>query len=563
MRIVQLVRARPSAPLALKACLWNTKCAPPGRCLPPPRPKTKVLHGFSNNAAEGTLPGYTLEKSGRALPCLLILYMRNVATLSGLPSPAGEGFADMPAVGQLAQLPPLSLLHRLGMAHANGHLLLESEGGQLGFVFQKGKLAATSSTWPEDMPERWLLAEDLLSPLEVVAPGFHIESWLPAQLARGKTQRARLFRCLQSAATHTLARALGWTQGSYAWEAALPARLMPLWDKEEEPEENHWHWLLPAARALPEVFLRERLAAVWRLPWQPGPHACEAESLPWQAQEREAVRRLKLCHIPAKAVPHAGELGIYVNVAFVLWQADIWKPAPPLQGGGISETEAWEEKLKATQKAWEGKDAFSILGLGQEAQGPEIKRAYFSLVRQFHPDKLPPKASQSTKQVAAELFAQLGAAYRCLSNEEERAALLLKLADATQEASLGLEALLSAESLFKKAARMVASRRFAQALPLLEAALKLNPMAAECWAHLGYAKRFLPGHGEKAALVDLEKAKQLNPALPDTYYFLGRLAKLRKEATQAKAFFEECLSLEPKHTEAQQELLLLVKHEMA
>jgi len=498
----------------------------------------------------------------------------------------------MPAMGQLNGVSPLGLLNRLGMAHAHGHLVLENENGCLRFVFQQGRLGATQSTWLQETPERWLLAEDLLEPRELCLPGFHIGQWLTENISAGKVDASRVLQCLECAAKQTLARAMAWNQGNYVWKDTPPEVRVPLVVK------DNWSLFLSAARALPEDFFKQRLEAFWTLPWKQVLHSINSETLPWHAEELEAVHRLKLCETPAKAVPHADALGLYARVAFVLWQAEIWMPtsaspcvcvsktpgekpmdatpeqpaasAPEKPADHSAEKDAfekpgensavdaeWQAKLKAMQKAWEGKDAFSILGVAQEAQPSEIKRAYFTWVRQTHPDKLPPGVSENTKKVAADVFAQLGEAYRCLSNEEERTALLLKLSGGNSEEHLGLETLLASESLFKKAARMVASRRFLEALPVLQEALKLNPEAAECWAYLGYAKRFIPGHGEQAALGDLEKAKQQNPAFPDTYYFLGRLAKLRKETALAKQFFEQCLSLAPHHVEAHQELRLL------
>ena len=490
--------------------------------------------------------------------------MKDSLSSSFLPPPACGAFAPLPATGPLGCVSALGLFNRLGLAHAQGRLLLENEGGQLAFAFQQGRLEATDSTWPQDRPERWLLANNVLAPMELHMPGFHIESWLAKQLASGKAEVTKLQQCLRSAAEQTLARALQWTQGSYAWQDVFPEVHVPL------AAEDNWPLFLSAARALPEAFLRQHLKPFWTLPWRQGPCAVnfDAEKLPWQPAELEALHRLKLCKVPSEAVPHVGELALYSTVSFVLWQADIWVPTPtPKEAVVASPTESpteeaaldreWAQRLKATQKTWEGEDAFFILGVAHNATPPEIKHAYFALVRQFHPDKLPPEVSEATKKLATDVFAQLGAAYRCLSNEEERSALLSQLAGDKHGEPMELEALLAAESLFRKAARMVASRRFADALPLLQEALQLNPGAAECWAYLGYAKYFLPQHGETAALADLEKAKQQNPAFPDTYYFMGRLARLRKEAALAKALFEQCLALEPQHVEAQQELRLL------
>ena len=62
------------------------------------------------------------------------------------------------------------------------------------------------------------------------------------------------------------------------------------------------------------------------------------------------------------------------------------------------------------------RDYYEILGVGRNASGEEIKRAYRKLAVKFHPDKNPDDAR------AEEKFKELGEAYDVIMDEEKRAA---------------------------------------------------------------------------------------------------------------------------------------------
>ena len=62
------------------------------------------------------------------------------------------------------------------------------------------------------------------------------------------------------------------------------------------------------------------------------------------------------------------------------------------------------------------RDYYEILGVGRNASGEEIKRAYRKLAVKFHPDKNPDDAHAEKK------FKELGEAYDVLMDEEKRAA---------------------------------------------------------------------------------------------------------------------------------------------
>jgi len=62
------------------------------------------------------------------------------------------------------------------------------------------------------------------------------------------------------------------------------------------------------------------------------------------------------------------------------------------------------------------RDYYEVLGLGKDASGGDIKKAYRKKAVQYHPDKNP------DDQSAAEKFKEVGEAYEVLSDDQKRAA---------------------------------------------------------------------------------------------------------------------------------------------
>lgn len=62
----------------------------------------------------------------------------------------------------------------------------------------------------------------------------------------------------------------------------------------------------------------------------------------------------------------------------------------------------------------QGRDFYTILGVGKSANAAEIKKAYRALSLKFHPDKNVDDPS------AVDKFTDVSAAYECLSDPEKR-----------------------------------------------------------------------------------------------------------------------------------------------
>lgn len=80
-----------------------------------------------------------------------------------------------------------------------------------------------------------------------------------------------------------------------------------------------------------------------------------------------------------------------------------------------------------SEDAFEGKEEtashmqlYALLGVGKEATGEEIKKAYKSLVATLHPDKMHHQDDEEVRQAAKEHFIRIQEAYDVLSNPETR-----------------------------------------------------------------------------------------------------------------------------------------------
>ena len=68
----------------------------------------------------------------------------------------------------------------------------------------------------------------------------------------------------------------------------------------------------------------------------------------------------------------------------------------------------------------QGADHFALLGVGVDASPDEIRRVYFGLARQLHPDRLTALGIVDEDRAAQRLFAQINTAFAVLSSPSRR-----------------------------------------------------------------------------------------------------------------------------------------------
>jgi CheY-like chemotaxis protein/tetratricopeptide (TPR) repeat protein len=136
---------------------------------------------------------------------------------------------------------------------------------------------------------------------------------------------------------------------------------------------------------------------------------------------------------------------------------------------------------------------FHALGVDIAADDEEVERAYHEVASRFHPDAFAEYDVADLEDLLTAVQDKVTAAHRVLANEEKRRAylsfLVLKL-ELTGARRAGI--VLDAEIALKRGERALLSRRNAEAVQALRAAVEANAKEPEYHAMLGFAELYDP-----------------------------------------------------------------------
>jgi predicted Zn-dependent protease len=202
------------------------------------------------------------------------------------------------------------------------------------------------------------------------------------------------------------------------------------------------------------------------------------------------------------------------------------------------------------------KNYYELLGVNIDCKKDEIRAAYFGLAKRFHPDAHP-DLDKDIKEKAEDIFATITAAYQTLSDDERRD-------QYDSQIQVGkfqdVKASYDAEVLYRKGEVLLKHKRFDEAQQEFKNAVDLSPDEATYIGALAWA--IFAGTMDKDRVVhdvtkQLQKAIALNPALPQSYYYLGCVYKYAENEGRAEASFLTALKYDPEYTDAKRELRLI------
>ena len=202
---------------------------------------------------------------------------------------------------------------------------------------------------------------------------------------------------------------------------------------------------------------------------------------------------------------------------------------------------------------------FEVFSLTPKADPTQIKVAYFKMAKLYHPDTVPPDAPAALARAKADIFARIGEAQRTLSDDKARAEYIADL-EAGGGDKMDVAQILMAEEMFQKGTIMVKARKFADAVKMLDDAIKANPEEGEFFAWRGYAKFFASADkkaGHVEAMKDINICLKKNERCAPAWYFQGHMAKVLGDLEGAKRHFKKTVQLNPEHLDAQRELRLV------
>lgn len=203
---------------------------------------------------------------------------------------------------------------------------------------------------------------------------------------------------------------------------------------------------------------------------------------------------------------------------------------------------------------------FEILGIVQDADNGSIKKAYFKLAKEYHPDKYH-NNTQKVKSAASDVFTLINAAYTTLSDEKSRGSYKESLkSGAKQDIHQDAANIMNAELQFQKGKVALSRKDYKSAKEAFEWTTRLNPEEGEYKSYLGWTIFNL---SPKDA-AEVKRAKGLvqdgiasSPKQDRAYYFLGVIHRVEGNLDEAESCFNKAVQKNPNMPEALSELRLI------
>jgi DnaJ-domain-containing protein 1 len=212
------------------------------------------------------------------------------------------------------------------------------------------------------------------------------------------------------------------------------------------------------------------------------------------------------------------------------------------------------ERLRALLASWQTMNHFKVLGVPETANAQEIKNAYLVLARQYHPDTVTDPAQKELRELKEQLIARVNDAYQVLSETQSR---VKYIAELQEGGKVDVMPILEAEEEFLRATILVKARKMAEAIELLDHAMKLNPNEQEFKVWRAYAQ--FSSSPDKSifynsAMAECARVAREMPACVAAFLFMGHMAKQMGETAKAERHFRQVVELEPGNIEARREL---------
>lgn len=215
-------------------------------------------------------------------------------------------------------------------------------------------------------------------------------------------------------------------------------------------------------------------------------------------------------------------------------------------------------------------DHFSVLGVSWQDPPETIRRAYFTLARELHPDRFV-EDSAEVQSSAAEIFDRARAAWEVLGNNEKREAYIAKVirGEKTEEeqAMDKVRAILDAESDFKRGIADFYAGRLAAAHDLFVRCAERVPEEHEFAAYAGYTtfKMHQGKDAEKAeaGVKRLFDAVQASERLDGGWVLIGLVHRAKNNDKAARDAFVAALKIKPSNPDATRELKRMEKEKEA
>lgn len=229
-----------------------------------------------------------------------------------------------------------------------------------------------------------------------------------------------------------------------------------------------------------------------------------------------------------------------------------------------SDEEVFFKEMSALLERFKSQKSHEILGIEAKADPSDCKKVYLSLVKKYHPDRLPPSHSVAAKKVSEMLFARINEAYSTMTDEEKRKEYLASIELEEAGGHEKVQAHLEAEMAIPQAKMALRRRHFKGAFELYKSIVAVLKDDGEVVADAAYTEMMMLVESKadyKSKLSGFRdtfsRALTLRKDYADALYYRGMAWKLDGQDQKAEADFDRALDMNPKLNEAASESRLL------
>ncbi|MCP4214651.1 MAG: DnaJ domain-containing protein [bacterium] len=199
-------------------------------------------------------------------------------------------------------------------------------------------------------------------------------------------------------------------------------------------------------------------------------------------------------------------------------------------------------------------DYYQLFKIKNTADAAEIKNAYFSYAKKYHPDRISGDSTSDLPEKANYVFAEINKAYETLSDHGKKGEYDSSgYKDNSSEAVLREHLLEKAKILYHKAKMLYKTRKYWDAASLMDEAVGLDGSKSSYFLLLGLCQLNLPAL-KRMAEKNLLKVLDMERWSVEATYSLGILYMSENQAHRAETYFNKALSFNPEHKQSLKKL---------
>lgn len=214
----------------------------------------------------------------------------------------------------------------------------------------------------------------------------------------------------------------------------------------------------------------------------------------------------------------------------------------------------------------EGKNHFELLGVPEDVNDADVRKAYNGLIRKYNADFFQKIKDEESRKAINEVNSRLREAYNTLQKQATRETYLAELRGEVvsddQNAKIDLADVFEADKVLNQSRGLMERGDFRMAMQKLNRAVELNPGDIEASVRLAYCEYMMmeiddDGRRNPVAVGPIKK-KLMDACeeLPKADYlrvYIGNIEKLEGDEQTAMKWFQEALEINPDNITAKRE----------